>query len=156
MIAVPVRLTAAHATDGFRCGHRALDHWLAHQALRADEAGTAVTYVVTDARVVGYYSLSGHSIQRGAVGGGWLARNTPDPIPAILLGRLAVDTAYQGQGLGWSLLQHAIVQARTAGALVGVRALVVDPIDEAAADFYRHFGFRPFPANPARQFIPLC
>jgi len=106
-------------------------------------------------RVVGYYSLSAHAITRDDAGGGWLARNTPDPIPAVLLGRLAVDVGYQGQGVGWSLLRDAIGQARRGGGIVGMRALVVDPIDEAAAAFYTHFGFRRFPAATDRLFLPL-
>jgi predicted N-acetyltransferase YhbS len=156
VIAAPVRLQPYHITEGFRCGQDALDAWLQRQALRAERERTAVTYVTCDEdRVVGYYCLSGHSVARESVGGGWLARNTPNPIPVVLLGRLAVDLSHQGTGLGWSLLRHAIEQSLVAGGTVGLRALVVDPIDASAARFYGHFGFKPFPSQPARLFIPL-
>jgi len=123
--------------------------------MRAERDRTAVTYVVTDGRVVGYYCLSGHSVVRGSVGGGWLARNTPEAIPAVLLGRLAVDRAAQRRGLGASLLAHAILTAREASDLVGLRALVVDPIDDDATDFYERYGFRRFPSGTNRLFLPM-
>jgi GNAT superfamily N-acetyltransferase len=124
--------------------------------LRAEKDGTAATYVLADgSRVIAYYSLSAHSIVRADIGGGWLARNTPEMVPAILLGRLAVDQTLVGQGIGSSLLGHAIRQAYLASDLIGLRALVVDPIDEAAESFYTHFGFKPFPARGDRMFLPL-
>jgi GNAT superfamily N-acetyltransferase len=156
VISAPTRLEPSHPIEGFACGYDSLDRWLASQALRADRERTAVTYIVNDeVRVVGYYSLASHSVRRASVGGGWLQRNTPDPIPALLLGRLAVDLRYQGQGIGWSLLQHAIGQALVTGSLVDIRALVVDPIDQSATDFYAHYGFRLFPADSQRMFLPL-
>jgi GNAT superfamily N-acetyltransferase len=151
----PERLTSDHILTGFHCGHASLDDWLVNRAVRAEKSGTAATYVLTDPAVIAYYSISGHSIIRREIGGGWLARNTPEAVPAVLLGRLAVDQRYQGQGIGTSLLAHAIRQAITAADLVGLRALVVDPIDQAADSFYRRYGFKPFPANSSRLFLPL-
>jgi GNAT superfamily N-acetyltransferase len=86
-----------------------------------------------------------------------LAGNTPEQIPALLLGWLAVDLAHQGQGqgLGWSLLQHAIDRAWAARSVIGLRALVADPIDDSATVFYLRYGFRPFPAGSGRLFLPL-
>ena len=157
MITAPELLRPEHVTVGFRCGQELLDEWLVNRAVQAARRGTVITFVVCEGeRVVGYYSLSAHAIVRADVGGGWLARNTPDPIPAVLLGRLAVDSAYQGRGLGWSLLQHAIGQARSSGLSVGMRALVVDPIDLGATRFYARYGFRPFPALTNRLFLPLA
>jgi GNAT superfamily N-acetyltransferase len=154
--AAPVRLQPHHVTTDFRCGSDSLDSWLTHHALRADRERTAVTFVACDdERVMGYYCLSSHSVARESIGGGWLAHNAPNPVPVVLLGRLAVDRRAQGHGLGWSLLQHAIAQSLVAGEVVGMKALVVDPLDEDAAAFYTHFGFKPFPSTPARLFIPL-
>ncbi|MDR1852514.1 MAG: GNAT family N-acetyltransferase [Propionibacteriaceae bacterium] len=158
MVAVepPRRIRHDDPLDKFTCGNPALDEWLAKHASRAEKARTAITYIcASEAGVAGYYSLCGHSIRRNDVGGGWLARNTPNPIPAVLLARLAVGKSFQGQGLGWSLLQHAVLICERAAELIGLRALVVDPIDAAAASFYEHFGFRAFPGNPDRMFIKL-
>jgi GNAT superfamily N-acetyltransferase len=152
----PTRLTADHDLTDFHCGYPELDDWLSNRALRAEKQGTAATYVLTaENLVIAYYSLSAHSIVRSEIGGGWLARNTPEAVPAILLGILAVDEAHKGRGIGSSMLGHAIHQAYLACELIGLRALVVDPIDQAAANFYSRYGFKPFPARPDRLFLPL-
>ena len=78
---------------------------------------------------------------------GWLRRNTPQPVPTILLGRLAVDARYQGHHIGAQLLRDAILRAQSIASELGARALVVDPIDESAAAFYRHYGFEMISAN---------
>jgi len=144
VITAPEPLRPEHVIDGFCCGQVLLDEWLVNRALRAARRGTAITFVACDdERVVGYYSLSAHTI-------------VPASMPAVLLGRLAVDGAYQGRGLGWSLLQHAIGQARSSGLTVGMRALVVAPIDSAATRFYVRYGFRSFPAQTNRLFLPLA
>lgn len=152
----PRRLEPTDSLDGFGCGHDSLDSWLRHHALRAERERTAATYVVTDGpTAIAFYSLAAHSVERASIGGGRLARNAPDLVPAILLARLAVDERWQGQLLGSSLLAHAITTVRAAGTLIGLRAVVVDPIDASASAFYAGYGFRPFPANPARLFYPL-
>ena len=141
----------------FHCGNQSLDGWLGERALAAERARTARTYIVTDnvtGRVAGYYCLSASSVARGEVGGGWLARNVPDPIPVILLGRLAVDLRYQGEGLGAALLKSALRKAVAAASVIGSRALLVDAADEQAVDFYVHFGFRRLPAKPSTLFLP--
>lgn len=156
MILPPVLLSPPHVTAGFDCGCDVLNRWLTESAIRSAKQRTATTYVIAEGvQVIGYYCLAAHSIVRLDTGGGWLSRNTPDPIPAVLLGRLAVDKSSQGRGLGWSLLRHAINTTSDAGTKVGIRALVVDPIDSAAEEFYARYGFRPFPGNPTRMFTPL-
>lgn len=74
-------------------------------------------------------------------GSGWLRRNVPDLVPVILLGMLAVDERYQGQGLGGLLLREAVIRAVSASEVIGTKALVVEPIDERARRFYEHYGF---------------
>ena len=155
MIEPPRRIRPDDDVGAFSCGQPVLDRWLQQRAVLAERDRTAVTYVVTDGRVVGYYCLSGHSVVRGSVGGGWFARNAPEAIPAVLLGRLAVDRTVQGRGLGASLLAHAIITAREASELVGLRALVVDPIDDDAVVFYERYGFHRFPSGTKRLFLPL-
>lgn len=144
-------------TGAFSSGNDDLDQWLKARALKAERAQTAKTYVITDGftEVVGYYCLSSCSISHGHVGGGWLTRNTPDPVPVVLLGRLAIDTRFQGAGLGSALLKDATLKAASAAEVIGARALVVHAIDERAADFYRQYGFAPVPANPLHMYAAL-
>jgi predicted N-acetyltransferase YhbS len=142
----------------FRCGEPELDHWLVEKALKAEAAKTARTYVVTEVasgKVAGYYCLSAHSISRAEIGGGRLARNTPDPVPVILLGRLAVDTAFQDAGLGSALLKDALVRTIAAAQAIGARALIVHTINDEVAGFYVRWGFRAVPANPRTLFLAL-
>ncbi|OZG62406.1 GNAT family acetyltransferase [Bifidobacterium lemurum] len=139
----PRRIELADDVSGFHSGKRLLDEWLMNHAFNALNRGTAVTYVSHDecGSLAGFYSLSANSVNRGDVHGGWLARNTPEQIPVILLGMLAIDERYQGQGLGWRLLLDAVERAMAASSQIGARALIVDPLDDDAASFYKHFGF---------------
>jgi len=153
----PRRIEPADVLKGFACGYPSLDEWLIRTALRAERERTATTYVVTtDTEVVGYYSLAAHSVSRETIGGGRLARNAPNEVPAVLLARLAVDQGWQGHQLGSSLLAHAVTVTRAVSSMIGIRALVVDPIDDAAAAFYAKYGFREFPlATAKRMFYPI-
>jgi predicted N-acetyltransferase YhbS len=137
---------------GFDCGNPILNDWLRERAVRSEAARDARTYVVIaeGGNVVGYYCLSAFSVARASTGGGWLARNAPDPVPAVLLGRLAVDATCQGSGLGASLLADAIDNAARVAELIGARALVVDAIDDAAYRFYEHHEFIAFKHSPGR------
>jgi len=142
----------------FVCGQATLDTWLRDHALRAEKERTARTYVVFDAEaalLAGFYCLASYSVERATIGGGALARNTPRRVPVVLLGRLAVHTDYQGYGLGASMLHDAIVRATDVCDRIGSRALVADAIDDQAAAFYQHHGFRPFPADPLVLFHRL-
>lgn len=145
----PRRLESGESIDGFHCGAPLIDDWANARAASAAKHGTAVVYVsfTDEGDIAGFYTLSSYSVERSAVHGGWLRRNTPDRIPAILLGMLGVAQPYRGEGLGWRLLQDAISRARTISGQLGSRALIVDPYDDAAASFYAHFGFRPIPGT---------
>ena len=107
-----------------------------------------------DLAVVGYYSLAASSV-RLAVAPGAIRRNMPDPIPVVLLGRLAVDGSCQGRGLGRAMLKDAVRRVLVAGEVVGVRALLVNALDDHAADFYRHFGFTQSPFDQHTLFFSL-
>ncbi|MDR1790893.1 MAG: GNAT family N-acetyltransferase [Propionibacteriaceae bacterium] len=148
-----------HAHDqltSFDCGEPSLNQWLKQTAVRAELAKTARTYVTTCGEVIaGYYCLSAFAVARDAVGGGKLARNAPRSVPAVLLGRLAVDLRFQGQGLGADLLFDAICRAKQVAALIGSRALIVEALTDAAAEFYLHHDFVPFPSDPSRLFHAL-
>jgi GNAT superfamily N-acetyltransferase len=110
--------------------------------------------VMEKGRIAGYYTLSATSIPLEGLPVD-LAKRLPryPSIPAIRMGRLAVDQAFRGQGLGGELLADAL--ARAAGAEVGAYALMVDAKDDGAAAFYRHHGFIPFEDAPHTLFLPL-
>lgn len=139
----PVILKSSHKLESFDCGRSQLSDWLKKRALLAMEGGTARTFVVCrgTTRVVGYFSLAAGSVEhQGAPGS--LRRNSPDPIPVIILARLAVAADEQGHGIGAALTSDAMKRAAQASAIIGARALIVHALDEKAAKFYLHLGFR--------------
>ncbi|MFM9105108.1 MAG: GNAT family N-acetyltransferase [Chloroflexota bacterium] len=154
-LAAPVPLTAAHDVDPFDCGEPALDTWLKRRALRNEAAGASRTYLVCAGEsVVGYYSLAAGAIVRNAAPRP-VQRNMPDPIPVMVLGRLAVDRDRQGQGIGQALLRDAIVRVLNAAEIAGIRAILVHAISEDARRFYLARGFVEFPVEPMTLCLPL-
>lgn len=150
----PRLLAPGDSLEGFSCGSEAIDRWVSSRAAGARQAGTAVVYASFDGRrLAGFYTLSAQSVARGGTSG-WIARNAPLQIPVILLGMLDVDAAYRGTGLGRDLLVDAIRRAEDVAGQIGARALVVDPLDEAARSFYAHCGFEPLPGT-GRMFARL-
>ena len=152
----PRRLMSGETLEGFSCGVPPIDAWAAERAPSAAQYGTAVVYAsfVDDATesdapqaVAGFYTLSAYSVERSSVAGGWLRRNTLDRIPAILIGMLGVSRQCQGEGLGWQLLQDAIMRPRRISRQLGSRAIIVEPYDDSTRSFYEHFGFRPIPGS---------
>ena len=143
----PALLGPDHQLDGFDCGADALNWWLINKARHNQSEGGSRTWVVTsDQHVVAFYSSSTAVILRSEATKR-AARNQPDPLPALLLGRLAVDTKYQGHGLGAALLKHFLLKSLEVAELTGVRVLLVHAKDDGAASFYRRFGFEPSPID---------
>ena len=143
-LSAPEPLTAAHDVSAFTCGKPALDHWLRTRALSNQEKGfTAVMVVHDEGRVVGYYGLAPTAIVPGALPRSIRTGQPPDPVPCLLLGQLATDLTWAGQGIAAGLLKHALIRCVAAAELVGGRALVVRAIDEEAAGFWRRRGFLP-------------
>lgn len=141
-IAPAAPVGADHELSAFDSGVDALDRWLKERSRHNEREGASRTYVVAvDSRVVGYCCLASSSIVRNAVTGR-LARNMPDPIPVLLIGRLAVDRAWQKRDLGRSMLHDALNRCIETSKVVGVRAIMVDAISEDAERFYERFGFR--------------
>ena len=122
---------------------QSLDRWLQHSAQTAAAAGTAATYVLCRGeRVIGYYALAMASVSHvGAPSR--LRRGMPDPVPVVLIARLALDQSEQGSALGGHLLLDALARCVRGGREFGARAVIVDAIDHKAAGFYRHFDFHP-------------
>jgi predicted N-acetyltransferase YhbS len=134
-------LSAGHHVDRFDSGVDDLDRWLRHSARVAAAAGTAATYVLRRGdQVVGYYALAMSAVAHAGAPSR-LRRGMPDPVPVVLLARLAVDRAEQGRHLGGHLLVDALRRCVRGGRELGARAVVVDAVDERAAGFYRHFDF---------------
>lgn len=136
-------LLASHNLDGFDSGMPDLDRWLRRSAEVAFAAGTAATYVLCRGDVVvGYYALAMSSVIHSTAPSR-LRRGMPDPVPVVLLARLAIDRGEQGHHLGGYLLVDALRRCVRGGKEFGARAVVVDAINEKAIDFYRHFDFHP-------------
>ncbi len=132
-----------HQLDVFASGVGELDDWLQHTSAVAAAAGTAATWVVCRGeRVVGYYALAMGSVDHRAVPSR-LRRGQPDPVPVLLLARLALDQSEQGRGVGADLLLDALIRAVAGARHYGARAVIVDAINDSAIGFYTHHGFLP-------------
>lgn len=154
-LSAPEPLNGEHDVSQFSCGKESMDHWLKHIALKSQVAGGAKTYVTTDnGRVVGYYSLSAGSVSREETTGRF-RRNMPEPIPVVLLGRLAVDKQYQKSGIARGLMRDAAFRVMDAAETVGIRGILVHALDDDARDFYMALGFDPSPIDPHTLFITV-
>lgn len=151
----PERLTDAHDLSAFGSSEPALDEWLKRRALAA-EGRTARTYVTcAGRRVVGFYALANGAVQRNTATSR-LRRNAPDPIPVMVLGRLAVDARWEGRGLGSGMLRDAILRTLAASEIAGVAAILVHAISERAKAFYEKSGFKPSDLEPMTLMITLA
>ena len=147
------RLSRDHDVIDFESESEELDRWLAQHALAAQEMNTARTFhLIRGRRVVGYFSLTMGSVLREEAPTR-LVRGMPGyPVGMVLLARLAVDRRHHGRGFGALLLTEALRKALAAGEAAAARLVVVDAIDEQAADFYRHHGFITAPEHPLRLY----
>ena len=150
----PRQLTEADNLEGFSCGVPVVDEWLTHHFRTALRQHTAVPYgVFRNDALIGFYTLSAYAADRDS-SRGWLARNSPDPVPTILLGMLGVDIQHQTKHLGRSLLKDAVVRAMSAAEIIGARALITEPANDHAAGFYEHYGLRHI-RDSRMMFVPL-
>ena len=151
----PEHLTAAHDVSVFDSGVPDLDEWLKRRALANEEAGGSRTYVVcAESRVVGHYALASGSVAQ-ARAPGRVRRNMSDLVPVMILGRLAVDRAWQRRDLGRSLLRDAVLRTLQAAEIGGIRAILVHAISEDAKRFYERYGFRASPVDPMTLMITV-
>ncbi len=143
----PVLLTEAHDLAAFDSGESVLDDWLRERALRNLQIAASRTYVVCrgeTTRVAGYFALTmGQILARETLGA--MRRNMPQQIPAVVLGRLAIDRAWQGRGLGRALLADVVRRSLRASADVSARLVIVHAISPSAEAFYLHHGFTRLP-----------
>lgn len=152
----PQPLEASHRLSAFECGEPALDDWLKRRALSNHLSGASRVFVVAnpDRDVFGYYALAAGAISH-QVATGSVRRNMPDPIPVLVLGRLAVDRRAQGMKLGAALLQDAVLRAQAISQNAGVRALLVHALHDQAKKFYLHYGFQESPVHPLTLMLRL-
>lgn len=159
-ILAPAPLTGAHLLSGFSCGEPVLDEWLKRRALSNQQSGASRTFVVTDtgtgtdAVVLGYYALAAGAVAHQEATSS-VRRNMPDPVPVMVLGRLAVDHRAQGLKLGASLLQDAVNRAMAVSENAGVRALLVHALNDRAREFYEHYGFEASELHPMTLMMRL-
>ena len=154
-VRAPEPLGEAHDVSGFTSAVDSLDEWLKRRARANQASGASRTYVVADgARVVAYYALaSGSVIQSAATGR--IRRNMPDPIPIVVLGRLAVDREWQGKGLGSAMFRDAARRVLQAADLIGIRGILVHAISDEARRFYLALGFEPSMLDPMILMVRL-
>ena len=148
-----------HETDGFDCGVPNLDRWLRAHAGQSQRRDVARTFVTTDSNrnVVGYYTLVAGEVEHAAASPHVRAGVSAHfPIPVCLIARLAVDRSWQGRGLGRDLLRDAMRRALAASDQIGIRAVVVDAIDEEAAGFYRRRGFESATGDGLTLMVPIA
>lgn len=149
----PRPLAAEDDRSHFDCGRESLNQWFQRHAWRNQEAGISRTSVVCDAangHIVGYVSLSAAQIERAFLPKA-AQRNRPDPIPALLLGQLAVDRHYQGLGYAKALMLFALTTAVRVSKDMGCFCVLTHPLDDGVRAFYRNFGFEDMPFDPARS-----
>jgi len=149
----------AHDRTAFSCGAPDLDRYIrehASQDVKRDVARVFVALQTGKPTVCGYYSLSATSFQRDSLPADQAKRLPRYPVPAALLGRLAVDDGVKGEGLGAFLLMDALNRILLATQALAVHALVVDAKDDAATSFYRKYGFISFSGSERRLFLPMA
>ena len=152
MLTAPTPLGDDHDLESFSCGEPTLDDWLRRQARRNEQRGTSRTYVVCDgAAVVGYYCLAASAMVRSEAPKA-VQRNVPDPIPVVVLGRLATHHRYQGQGIGRALVRDATLRVLQAAEIAGIRAILVHALCDDARRFSLRVGFIESPLQP----MTLC
>ena len=152
----PESLAATHALSEFACGEASLDEWLKRRASANQLSGASRTFVVADSqgRVFGYYAMAAGAVSH-TMATSRVRRNMPNPIPVMVLGRLAVDNQAQGIKLGAALLQDAVNRAVAVSQNTGVRALLVHALHARAKEFYEHYGFQESPLQPLTLMLRL-
>ena len=152
----PQPLTADHQTDAFKCGETSLDEWLKRRALLNQASGASRTFVVVDDNhtVMGYYALAAGAVHHQDATRS-IRQNMPDPLPVMVLARLAVDLRAQGIQLGAGLLRDAVERSLAVAQNAGVRALLVHALHERAKQFYLYFGFQASPVHPLTLMLRL-
>lgn len=154
-ISAPCPIAGTHDITAFDCGDTTLNDWLQRRAIKNENFGASRTFVVCeDNTIIAYYSLAVGAIAREE-SSGKIRRNMPDPIPVMVLGRLAVDVDWQGKQMGTGMLKDAIQRTIIVAEQAGIRALLVHALTDKAKNFYQHWGFRESLTNDMTLMITL-
>ncbi|MFT3741933.1 MAG: GNAT family N-acetyltransferase [Gammaproteobacteria bacterium] len=154
-LSAPISISFEHELNDFDSGESTLDEWLKKRALKNQMSGASRCFVICEnKRVIGYYCLSAGAISHESVPKS-MKRNMPNPLPVLLLGRLAIDSHYHNKGLGSALLRDAMIRAVTVASEAGVFAILVHALSEPAKRFYLSRGFIESPLQPMTLFMTL-
>jgi GNAT superfamily N-acetyltransferase len=152
----PEKLSSDRDLSQFQCGEPTLDDWLRRRALQNEKSGAFRTYVACmGKRVIGYYALAVGAVAH-LEAPGRVRRNMPDPVPVMVIGRLAVDQTVQGQSVGPALLKDAVLRTLQAAEIAGIRSILVHAISERAKRFYEKWGFIASPLEPMTLMITVA
>lgn len=156
MLRAPEPLNPDHDIAGFDCGVASLNTWLERRAAANQVSGASRTFVICEVnKVVGYYALASSAVAPAAAPGRF-RRNMPDPVPVVVLGRLAIATSHHGQGLGRALFKDAAQRVMHAADAIGIRGLVVHALSEEAKAFYLRLGLDESPLDPMTLMITVA
>lgn len=155
-ISAPESLLETHKVNSFNSGVDSLDGWLRQRALKNQVNGASHTYVACgeDQHVLAYYALASGAVTVGASSGRF-RRNMPDPIPVVVLARLAVDRSLQKQGIGRALMRDASSRVIQAASTIGIRGMIVQALSDEAKEFYEKLGFESSPLDPMTLMVTL-
>lgn len=155
MISAPEPLHAEHLLSAFCCGVGPMDNWLKQRAMKNQVTGASRTFVSCDGlSVLAYYSLASSAVMTNAAPGRFRS-NMPDPIPVVVLGRLAVDKSLHGQGVGRALVRDAGLRVIQVADTIGIRGMMVHALSDDAREFYLRLGFEPSPTDPMMLMVTL-
>ncbi len=154
-VSAPAPLADHHQFAAFNSGVPALDDWLKRRARANQVSGASRSFVVCDAdTVIGYYALASGAVNAAAASGRF-RRNMPEPIPVAILGRLAVDRAFHGRGIGRALFRDSALRVMQAAEAIGIRGMLVHAISDEAKAFYLALGFSESPLEPMTLMVTL-
>jgi GNAT superfamily N-acetyltransferase len=155
-IATPEPLASHHELESFDSGVESLDRWLKTRALKNQISGASRTFVACEGlRASAYYALASSAVNVSAATTR-LRRNMPDPVPVVVLGRLAVDRSLQSQGIGRAFVRDAALRVLQAADAIGIRGMLVHALSEGAKSFYERCGFEPSPLDPMVLMVTLA
>ncbi|MCL2660470.1 MAG: GNAT family N-acetyltransferase [Acidobacteriaceae bacterium] len=154
-LSAPEPLASHHEVENFHSGEPSLDEWLKKRARANQAEGASRTFVVCEgSKVLGYYALASGSVGLDGLPGRF-RRNMPNPVPVVMLGRLAVDLSLAGRGVGRGLFKDAALRVSNAADTIGIRGIAVHPLSDGARAFYRRLGFTECPGHPALMVVTL-
>jgi predicted N-acetyltransferase YhbS len=154
-ICPPEKLNSTHEIEYFDSGVEQLDNWLKHRAVGNEIESASRTYVVcVGAVVVGYYCLANGAVANN-IATGKVKRNMPNPIPVMVIGRLAVSRHWQGKGIGRGLLRDAVLRTLKAAEIAGIRAILVHAINDEAKQFYERYQFTASAQSPLTLMVKI-